>query len=159
VGLARVKAGRGALARAGAGENARSRHGARLRARPRDAVDRRVVEQAGEDQVSLSSSASAGRQCSGEYAVSDTLPTFTRGEWEDIGHGQRVRRVYRDGELDALDWDHKCTNPAEDFIPLGGNREHSWAVESADPLTISPSLLCTACRVHGFIRGGKWQPC
>lgn len=31
----------------------------------------------------------------------------------------------------------------------------SWTVESWDPLTISPSLLCH-CGDHGFIREGKW---
>jgi len=30
-----------------------------------------------------------------------------------------------------------------------------WRVESWDPLTLSPSLLCH-CGDHGFIRGGKW---
>lgn len=33
-----------------------------------------------------------------------------------------------------------------------------WQVQSWDPLTISPSLLCTVCGDHGFIRGGKWDP-
>lgn len=31
----------------------------------------------------------------------------------------------------------------------------SWTVESWDPLTISPSLLCH-CGDHGFIREGRW---
>jgi hypothetical protein len=31
----------------------------------------------------------------------------------------------------------------------------TWQVESWDPLTLSPSLLC-GCGDHGFIRGGKW---
>ena len=30
-----------------------------------------------------------------------------------------------------------------------------WKVESWEPLTCSPSLLC-GCGDHGFIRGGKW---
>jgi hypothetical protein len=30
-----------------------------------------------------------------------------------------------------------------------------WIVESWDPLTISPSILCE-CGDHGFIRKGKW---
>jgi hypothetical protein len=32
-----------------------------------------------------------------------------------------------------------------------------WAVESWEPLTISPSVLCS-CGDHGFIRDGKWVP-
>jgi hypothetical protein len=34
--------------------------------------------------------------------------------------------------------------------------DHLWAVESWDPLTISPSVLCKLCNDHGFIRGGRW---
>lgn len=34
----------------------------------------------------------------------------------------------------------------------------AWKVESWDPLTISPSVLCTLCGNHGFIREGKWIP-
>jgi len=33
---------------------------------------------------------------------------------------------------------------------------HMWQVESWEPLTISPSVLCTRCGDHGFIKGGKW---
>lgn len=33
-----------------------------------------------------------------------------------------------------------------------------WTVESWDPLTISPSVLCRRCGDHGFIRNGKWVP-
>ena len=32
-----------------------------------------------------------------------------------------------------------------------------WRMESSDPLTLSPSLLCH-CGDHGFIREGRWQP-
>lgn len=30
-----------------------------------------------------------------------------------------------------------------------------WTVQSWDPLTIAPSLLCS-CGDHGFIRDGRW---
>lgn len=30
-----------------------------------------------------------------------------------------------------------------------------WTVQSRDPLTLSPSLLCS-CGDHGFIRNGAW---
>jgi hypothetical protein len=32
-----------------------------------------------------------------------------------------------------------------------------WTVESWEPLTLSPSLLCH-CGDHGFIRDGRWVP-
>jgi hypothetical protein len=35
--------------------------------------------------------------------------------------------------------------------------ERKWQVESWDPLTLSPSLLC-GCGDHGFVRGGQWVP-
>jgi hypothetical protein len=32
-----------------------------------------------------------------------------------------------------------------------------WQVEAWEPLTISPSVLCS-CGDHGYIRGGRWVP-
>lgn len=32
-----------------------------------------------------------------------------------------------------------------------------WKVESEDPLTLSPSILCKICGDHGFIKEGKWK--
>lgn len=34
----------------------------------------------------------------------------------------------------------------------------TWTLESWEPLTVSPSLLCLDCQAHGFIRDGKWIP-
>lgn len=31
-----------------------------------------------------------------------------------------------------------------------------WALESLEPLTISPSIQCS-CMFHGFIKQGKWE--
>lgn len=31
-----------------------------------------------------------------------------------------------------------------------------WAVTSAEPLTLVPSIDCGACSVHGFITNGAW---
>jgi hypothetical protein len=39
-----------------------------------------------------------------------------------------------------------------------GNKRITWTVESLDPLTISPSVLCRGCGDHGFIRDGRWVP-
>lgn len=40
-------------------------------------------------------------------------------------------------------------------LPLGPN---GWTVESVDPLTISPSILCGSCGLHGLWRDGRWVP-
>lgn len=36
----------------------------------------------------------------------------------------------------------------------GDNAQHQ--LDSIEPLTVSPSLQCTRCPAHGFIREGKW---
>lgn len=33
-----------------------------------------------------------------------------------------------------------------------------WTVEQWEPLTLSPSILCTECGCHGYIREGRWIP-
>jgi hypothetical protein len=33
-----------------------------------------------------------------------------------------------------------------------------WTVISYEPLELSPSLLCTICNNHGWIRNGQWVP-
>lgn len=38
------------------------------------------------------------------------------------------------------------------------NNITTWTVESDDPLTLSPSILCRVCGDHGFVRNGKWVP-
>ena len=32
-----------------------------------------------------------------------------------------------------------------------------WQVQSWDPMTLTPSILCRGCGDHGFIRNGKWE--
>lgn len=34
----------------------------------------------------------------------------------------------------------------------------TWDVQSFEPLSMTPSLLCRACKDHGFITRGKWVP-
>ncbi|MFD6294520.1 hypothetical protein ACFWFU_06915 [Streptomyces sp. NPDC060235] len=31
-----------------------------------------------------------------------------------------------------------------------------WTVDSWEPLTLSPSVLCLRCGDHGFVRDGRW---
>lgn len=37
------------------------------------------------------------------------------------------------------------------------NRPNVWQVQSWEPLTISPSVLCS-CGDHGFVQSGLWVP-
>lgn len=56
-------------------------------------------------------------------------------------------------------WVHDCSTPAQTFnawhtkLPL--DPAH-WHLVKADPLTITPSILCDWCKIHGFITDGQW---
>lgn len=95
--------------------------------------------------------------------------------WIDAGHGVSFTiRYEKDGEPSAqggdpiaLYYKHDCSVhgdnagaieldvPQNDFVPA----DAKWQIESVDPLTLSPSLLCRACGHHGFLRNGRWEPC
>jgi hypothetical protein len=71
-------------------------------------------------------------------------------------------------------WRHECSIPdctadgwdpvdpstwvywREAMLPLDDAR--GWRVESIDPLTVSPSILCGSCGLHGWWRSGAWVP-
>ncbi len=72
----------------------------------------------------------------------------------DIGGGQLRALFYEDGTIRL---EHKCkVVDGEQFIVAPALDDHT--VESVDPLTVSPSVLCPDCSLHGFIRDGRWQP-
>ena len=103
------------------------------------------------------------------------------GEAMDLGHGHTAHFMIwaPDRELnpqyanvpDVDPWGVTVDHQRPDGTPCGSaaafdnpvsrqiepNRPY-WTVESLDPLTISPSLLCRLCGDHGFIRGGRWVP-
>lgn len=65
--------------------------------------------------------------------------------------GAIVRHPSPDGECERIG----------SYIGLDAERNTppaTWTVESWEPLTLAPSLHCTHCGDHGFIRGGKWVP-
>lgn len=82
----------------------------------------------------------------------------------DIGGGVSVELwQLRDGTYGGLFEDHGCSSggrsaitfdvPGNDHVP----RDAKWTVVSVDPLHIEPSLRCTICGKHGFIREGRWE--
>lgn len=85
----------------------------------------------------------------------------------DIGHDHVLTLVTPDGasEPSGADVAHltpdgrPCAGwialdvPANDWL----SADRKWQVESWDPLTLSPSLLC-GCGDHGFVRNGTWVP-
>lgn len=99
----------------------------------------------------------------------------------DLGHGHTLRWAgwHPDRELNpgldgipdvdkyaALVW-HQAPDGKEclSAATLAGEvqariepRKPVWDVVRWEPLTLSPSLLCTACGDHGFVRDGRWVP-
>jgi hypothetical protein len=76
----------------------------------------------------------------------------------DLGHGVRAQ-VRRIGDvIHGVAYWHTCNGrpDSEDFVSVKPEWPDGWDLLSEDPLTLSPSLLCTACQHHGFIREGKW---
>lgn len=101
-------------------------------------------------------------------------------EYTDLGHGVRYAFTgwYPDRELNPdyehlpdverymLLLDHQCgdqriangctlDNLVSQILDAGRPR---WQVVSWQPLTLSPSLLCRSCGLHGWIRDGRWVP-
>ena len=82
----------------------------------------------------------------------------------DIGHGVTAE-ILRDesGVVQGVRYEHPCgPDPraanTEGWIPVKPNRPDGWDLVSEEPLAVAPSVLCTACGHHGFIREGRWVP-
>lgn len=93
----------------------------------------------------------------------------------ELGHGHRLRYSAFDGLRFGATIEHPRADgkyPKDDGSPglcwsgvyfdtpevravLAGQRTF-WQVDSVEPLTLSPSILCLECRDHGWIRDGKW---
>lgn len=55
--------------------------------------------------------------------------------------------------------------PCTGFVTFDGEVQREleagrprWTVQSWDPLTLSPSVLCRRCGDHGWVRDGRWVP-
>lgn len=85
-------------------------------------------------------------------------------EWTDIGSGVSIHFT-KDADHGVYGlWERHV---GKDGAPCMGNvffrdvlpnASPSWVVESREPLTMSPSILCRTCGHHGSIREGKWIP-
>lgn len=107
-----------------------------------------------------------------------TIPSTPPTDWLDLGDDHTLRFVsFRpdrdlnpqydglpDVERYAAEVAHNTPNgiPCMGFITFDGEVARrvspdipTWTVESWEPLTLSPSLLCS-CGDHGFIREGRW---
>lgn len=94
-----------------------------------------------------------------------SLDYLRREGGTDIGHGVTIFATEYDGQIVGIVEEHSGKDGARcsGYVKLRGRPPDpegrpSWIVESVEPLTLSPSVLCTTCGHHGFIRDGKWVP-
>lgn len=69
------------------------------------------------------------------------------------GFGAIVRHLTPTGEacVGSITFEGAVQNRLEPDGP-------KWTVVGWEPLTVTPSLLCTLCGDHGFITDGRWVP-
>lgn len=84
----------------------------------------------------------------------------------DLGHGVRMKFFTAsdvDGHAGLIE-SHptpeggRCSGAISFDVPGVEREAVRWTVESWEPLTLSPSLLCRGCGHHGHIRNGRWEP-
>jgi len=89
----------------------------------------------------------------------------------DIGNGTWITKV-QDGTGEWVginEWHHAPSGDSWEWcggwvpfmlpgLPEAVHSNH-WDIVSLEPLTLSPSLLCTSCQHHGYIRNGAWEDC
>jgi hypothetical protein len=85
----------------------------------------------------------------------------------DLGHDHRYEPVIYKDVVSGANIMHKKPDGSDcvgGFIAFKnrpwadqfGDSIEAWDVISEDPITLSPSVLCTQCQDHGFIQNGKW---
>lgn len=88
------------------------------------------------------------------------------GRWVTDKHGHRIGLLYSHPMPDPPVPGRRCmgsitfdTAEARAGVPGHFARGYAvWQLHSLEPLDVSPSLLCTTCQHHGFIRQGAWVP-
>lgn len=83
----------------------------------------------------------------------------------ELGHGHTFEVMLgKDEEL--IGWLHTHpdargrTELCQSFCAVKQIDSHPvHQVVCAEPLTLTPSLLCRTCGAHGHVTNGKWEPC
>jgi hypothetical protein len=86
----------------------------------------------------------------------------------DIGDNHKIKFIgYEDDPCVGINVIHKAPDGKDcaGWVPFKGRAWEkvfsetiqSWDILSMEPLTLTPSILCTVCGDHGFIRNGKWE--
>jgi hypothetical protein len=89
-------------------------------------------------------------------------------ELHDAGNGVQWSwfTTKKEGRVGILEWHHCSGSKGPQPSPGAIYFTHApaewrgprWTLQKEDPLTISPSIRCRACGLHGFIQEGRWIP-
>lgn len=91
---------------------------------------------------------------SSEYEI---LGDATKPGYDHIVDHGRVQSVhYPDGTIRIR---HECTRPrdGQTLIAAPAFTIPGHTIVSTDPVTITPSILCGDCGLHGFLTEGVWR--
>lgn len=84
-------------------------------------------------------------------------PGWVRSVCVDGTAGSPLIRAlfYEDG---AVRIEHKCrvVDDTQLIVAPALRLGEGHAITNDDPLTVTPSILCPDCGLHGFITGGRW---
>lgn len=90
------------------------------------------------------------------------IPELVEAGYERlVDHGQIQTLWYPDGGVGIR---HQCTRERDGltvfvapFLQLQEGGGHT--VVSENPVTVSPSIACGDCGLHGFLADGVWRDC
>ena len=82
----------------------------------------------------------------------------------DVGPDMAVvhRPLGRTGKgPEAWEFEHVCHRVRDGLTiriaPALQTQEGRHRIVATDPLTVTPSILCSDCGVHGFVTDGRWN--
>lgn len=73
----------------------------------------------------------------------------------DVGGGVRMAKV--DDPARRYLVEHTCKTVGDTTLVIAPSLSAGHQVLSEDPLTITPSILCPDCGLHGFVTEGLWR--
>ena len=90
-----------------------------------------------------------------DSVVPDLTPT---GFIRSVDHGRIQSVHYPDGTIRIR---HECHRSRDDrtLIIAPALTMPGHVVVSLEPVTITPSILCEDCGLHGFLTDGVWRDC
>jgi hypothetical protein len=89
-----------------------------------------------------------------EIGEGRTLRFFDNDAGDIVGAFETHPRLMANGPYPV---GSPCEGAIHFDVPEAGIvRRPKWTVESWEPLTLSPSVLCRGCGNHGWVKQGKW---